>query len=196
MKKLRNILLMMAVAAAAGCENYSDTEVGYSTIFPLSGEWRVRVKNVQTNALLTQTMYTFGTYNTADNSSDIMWLRTTSSMAGGVGALRGKVSCNVGALTFSVEASDNNNLAPVQMYYLIVGGDTISTHTINNTFSVSDGKVERNAIDMPSGVSADKISFRLTVRRDTTDRGTFEGTYLMEGYRRTFWGEDESFIAF
>jgi len=43
---------------------------------------------------------------------------------------------------------------------------------------------------MPSGVTADRIKFKLAKTRSS---GV---TYLVEGYRRTRWNEDESFITF
>jgi hypothetical protein len=43
---------------------------------------------------------------------------------------------------------------------------------------------------MPSGVSSDRISFKLS---STKSPGI---TYLVEGYRRTRWNEDETFITF
>ncbi|MDR3328731.1 MAG: hypothetical protein LBS63_01305 [Prevotellaceae bacterium] len=179
MKTIKNILLMLAAAAALnGCENYSETEIEYSPIFPLSGEWRIRVTDADVDTLVTKTMYTFATYNTADNVATQMWIRTTSSMAGGVGALgavRGKVSCDVAGLSFS--GADVENLAG-------------TAALANTSFSISEGKVTRDALTMPSQAKADKISFKLTSMHKPGK------TYLLEGYRRTMWPEDETVLNF
>lgn len=156
----------------SGCENYPDHDVDYSPIYPLSGEWRVRVTDLSTNTLVTNTMYTFGTYNTADSVANQMWIRTTSNMAGGLGALRGKISCNVADLSFN-----GDNVVDI----------SVST---TETFSITEGKVVQDAISMPSGVKADKISFKHATSKVPGK------TFLFEGYRRTLWPDDEIFITF
>jgi hypothetical protein len=171
MKTIKLLLVLFSLAIVASCENYPDREVEYSPIFPLSGEWRVRVTDMNTNALVTSAMYTFGTYNTSDNATNQMWIRTTSNMAGGLGAMRGKISCDVADLSFSGENISDASAASA-------------------TFSITEGKVTLEAISMPSGVKADKISFKYTTSKVP---GT---TFLFEGYRRTLWPADESFVTF
>ncbi len=172
MKAIKILLILFSLAAFAGCENYPEINVEHTAIYPLSGEWRIRVTDLSTNTLVTNTMYTFGTYNTTDNKADQMWIRTTSAMAGSIGTLRGKISCNVADMSF--------------------GGTDITDVSVTTgaTFSITEGKITLNAIDMPSGVKADKISFKLTTSKVAGK------TFLFEGYRRTLWGEDESYRTF
>lgn len=172
MKTYKLIFILLFFVSWAGCENYPDSDIEYSPIFPLSGEWRIRVTDASTGTLVTNTMYTFGTYNTSDNDKDQMWIRTTSSMAGGLGTLRGKITCNVADLSFSA-----SNISDISV-------------TSETTFTITEGKVTLDAITMPSGAIADKISFKYTT-------GKVSGkTFLMEGYRRTLWEDDESYREF
>ncbi|GHT69650.1 hypothetical protein FACS189452_10410 [Bacteroidia bacterium] len=174
MKKiLKTFALLLAVTALVGsCENYTDEEIGYTPVFAVSGEWRIRVTDFDADTLVTTTMYTFGTYNTADNSTSEIWIRTTSSMAGGLGALRGKISCGLSDLTFGATNANDISVAA------------------GATFSITEGKITKDALSMPSGVKADKISFKYTTSKKPGK------TYLFEGYRRTMWPEDDSFRTF
>ena len=171
------IALFSLVVLSTACENYSDTPIGYSPIFPISGEWRIRIKELGPDTLLkTATgavaMYTFGTYNTSDNQTNVMWIRTTGAMVSGLGTLRGKINCDVPSLSFN-----GSNVPDI----------SVATDV---KFTITEGKVSLNAIDMPSGVKADKISFRFT----STKTGSRD--FLFEGYRRTLWNEDETYSGF
>lgn len=177
MKSIIRSLILFCVFAASfiSCETYSDPTVDYAPIYPLSGEWRVRVTNLSTNALISSSMYTFGTYNTEDNSSTQMWMRTTSSLPSSLGTLKAKIDCDVASLSFSV--ANGNNLH-------------VTTNAVLGTVTITEGKVTLNSVTMPSGVTSDRIAFKLT---STKSPGI---TYQVEGYRRTRWNEDESFITF
>ena len=177
MKSIIRSLILLCVFAASfiSCETYSDPKVDYTPIYPLSGEWRVRITNLSTNALIAQSMYTLGTYNTEDNSSTQMWVRTTSNLPSSLGTLKAKIDCVVPSLAFSVANGNNLN---------------VTTNAILGTVTITEGKVTLNSVAMPSKVTSDRISFKLT---STKSPGI---TYLVEGYRRTRWNEDESFITF
>ena len=177
MKSIIRSLILLGVFAASfiSCETYSDPKVDYTPIYPLSGEWRVRVTNLSTNALISSSMYTLGTYNTEDNSSTQMWMRTTSNLPSSLGTLKAKIDCDVPSLSFSVTNGNNLN---------------VTTNAILGTVTITEGKVTLNSVTMPSGVTSDRILFKLT---STKSPGV---SYLVEGYRRTRWNEDESFITF
>ena len=83
--------------------------------------------------------------------------------------INGKISCNVPELSFS--GTDIMNLA----------GNVASS---DETFTLTDGKLELNGATAPSGTVCDKISFTYTT---TVDPGV---TYTVEGYRYTGWTED------
>ena len=47
--KIKSLILFIVLSATfIGCETYSDPKVEYSPIYPLSGEWRLRIKNLNT----------------------------------------------------------------------------------------------------------------------------------------------------
>ena len=169
-------LLLFSLVVISSCENYTDNPIEYSPIFPVSGEWRCRITDVATGNLVVTgtatTVYSFATYNTSDNSSTEMWIRTTTNIGGGLGTLRGKVSCDVPNLTFSAAATTRD-----------------ISHT-SATFSITDAKITREAISMPSGVKADKISFTYTTSKVPGS------TFLIEGFRQTLWEEDLTFNTF
>ncbi len=173
MRFIKSILFMvMSLFILSGCETYSDPTVEYGPIFPLSGEWRVRVKDAQADTLMTKSMYVVGTYNTANNDTDQMWIRVTTNMVGGIGTLRGKIACDVPGLTFSA-----TNAADASV-------------TTGATFSITEAKITLKAITMPSGEVADKIAFKYTTSK-------LPGrVFLFEGYRRTLWPEDETYLTF
>ena len=177
MKSIIKSLMLLCVFSASfmSCETYSDPTADYTPIYPLSGEWRVRVTNLTTNALISSSMYTFGTYNTSDYSSTQMWIRTTSSLPTSLGTLKVKISCDVPSLSFSVTNGSDLH---------------VTTNAVLGTVNITEGKVTLNSVAMPSGVTSDRISFKLTT---TKSPGI---TFFVEGYRRTRWNEDESFITF
>jgi hypothetical protein len=174
MKAFKIIMLLFTLILINSCENYTDSSIDYSPIYPMCGEWRVRITDTSTGQLVTSTVYTLNTYNTTKNDVDSMWIRVTSSMAGGLGTLRGKISCDVKGLNFSgANVPDISVIAPATA-----------------TFNITDGKITLNAIDMPSGVKADKLSFKYT----TTKVGG--KTFLFEGFRQTLWPSDQNYNSY
>ena len=185
MKSIIKSLFLFCVLAVSfmSCETYSDPKADYSPIYPLSGEWRVRIRNVNADTLVNKSgMYTFGTFNTSDNLTNQMWLRTTSSIPSFITSgktlktLLAKISCDVPSLTFSTTG--------------IVQNINVTTSAVLDSITITEGKITLNSVVMPSGVNSDRISFKLT---KTKAPGI---TYLIDGYRRTRWAEDETFITF
>jgi len=176
------ILLCVFAATLVSCETYSDPKEDNTPIYPLSGEWRVRIRNVNADTLVNKTgMYTFGTYNTSDYSSTQMWIRTTSAIptfhaTSALRTLKSKISCDVTGLSFSTTG--------------VVQNIGVSSNAVIDTITITEGKVTLNSVLMPSGVMSDRITFKLT---KTKSKGV---TYLIDGYRRTRWNEDETFITF
>jgi len=134
-------------------------------------------------------MYTFGTYNTADNVTNQVWLRTTSAIPTFAPVttiprtLKVKLSCDVSNLSFSSTGTTQNTA-------VTAFSAAYPMNSVVDTVVVTEGKITLNSVDMPSGVKSDRIYFKLT---KTKAPGV---TYLVEGYRRTLWNEDESVIAF
>lgn len=184
MKSIIKSIILFGVFAFSfvSCETYSDPKVDYSPIYPISGEWKVRITNLSTNALVATSLYTLSTYNTADNADNQMWVRLTSSIptfsptTATVKTVKAKITCNVGALSFSTTGITQNL--------------HVTTNAIVDTVAITDGSIKLKSVDMPSGVKSDRISFKIT---KTKAPGV---TYLVEGYRRTQWNEDEAVVEF
>ena len=177
MKAFKIIMLLFTLIGISSCENYSNNPIDYSPIYPICGEWRVRIKEIGPDTLLKTAagavaIYTFNTYNTSDNRVDSMWIRTTSAMVSSLGTMRGKILCDVPNLSFS-------------------GTDVTDISVATGAkFSVTEGKLTLNAIDMPSGVKADKISFKYTTTKVAGK------TFLIEGFRQTLWPADQNFTGY
>ena len=179
--KIKSFILLFVVSFAFwGCETYSDPKVEYSPVYPLSGEWRVRITNLNTNALVANSMYNLGTYNTADNATNQMWIRTTQNIptfsSAAIKTLKAKISCDVPSLSFSTNG--------------VIQNLHITTNAVIDTIVITEGKVTKNSIKMKSGVMADRIYLKIT---KTKSPGV---TYSVEGYRRTQWDEDETILDF
>jgi hypothetical protein len=194
MKSIIRSLILLCVFSASfmSCETYSDPKVDYTPIYPLSGEWRVRIRNTNADTLISKTaMYTFATYNTADYSSTQMWIQTASSIPtfSRVGTvpktLRAKIACDVTGLSFSTTAIVQNlNITASSSW------PAYAVNAVIDTITITEGKVTLNSVSMPSGVTSDRISFKL---QKSKSPGVI---YLVDGYRRTRWNEDETYITF
>jgi len=181
---IKSILLFCVLAVSlTSCETYSDPKVENSPIYPLSGEWRVRITNLTTGVMVSTTaMYTLGTFNTSDNVANQMWVRATSAIPTFITTgttpktVLSKITCDVPSLTFSTTG--------------VVQNINTTTAAVLDTIAITEGKITLNSVVMPSGVSSDRISFKLTKTKAAGN------TFFVEGYRRTRWAEDETFITF
>ncbi len=170
-KKL--FILCFILVFAASCETYKDYEIEYSPVYPLSGEWVVRFTDTSVTPA-TSGLFILSTYNTAENSTDKMWIRATSTSATAAniaytGRFTGKINCNVAAKTFGGENTANT-------YYT-----TAPLHT----FTITGGTVLTDGYDTATGGKSDKITFTIT---DTRKPGK---TITVSGFRRTRWLDDE-----
>ena len=196
MKSIIKSFFLFCVFAVSltSCETYSDPKVDYSPIYPLSGEWQVRISNVTTGVKDTAAMYTLGTYNTSDNVANQMWLRITPGIAGSVpfslvktvpNTLLSKISCDVAGLSFSTPTVAQNLTVAASKNW-----PAYAINTVVDTITVTEAKITLNSIAMPSGVKSDRITFKLT-------KSKVPGvTFLVDGYRTTRWAEDDNFIKF
>ncbi len=157
------------LAAASGCETYKDYEIEYSPVYPLCGEWLVRFTDTSVTPNVTSGLIVMSTFNTADNSTTRMWIRTTSTSSAYPGRFDGKIDCNVEGRTFSGSNALNTyyQTAPVP------------------SFTITDGIVIADGYDTATGGKSDKITFTMT---DTRKAGK---TYKISGFRRTRWLDDE-----
>lgn len=162
-------ILCFFLIFATGCETYKDYEIEYSPVYPLCGEWLVRFTDTSVTPNVTSGLIVLSTFNTADNSTNRMWIRTTSTSAAYPGKFDGKIDCNVAGKSFSGENTKNT-------YY---------TATPVPTFTITEGIVLMYGYDTATGGKSDKISFMMT---DTRKTGK---VYKVSGFRRTRWLDDE-----
>ena len=117
MKMFKNIIaLCFLLVLSAGCETYKDYEIEYSPVYPLSGEWLVRFTDTSVTPNVTSGLIVLSTFNTSDNSTTQMWIRTTSTSSSYLGRFDGKINCNVAGKSFSSENTTNTyyTTAPFQ----------------------------------------------------------------------------------
>lgn len=174
------LLLFCVTAFFTSCETYGDPDVDYSSVEKMSGEWVIRLNDANTKALLNVLGYKddkvpIYTYNTSDGSKTQMWLRIGSASISATSpyapfAVKGKVNIDLGSKTFSASDVENGFFS-------------------GKKFSVSEGKVILDGTVTPSGGKADSISFKLT---SDLHPGI---TYIVSGYRRTGWHEDDPTAA-
>ena len=164
--------LRVWILTACNSEDLS-YDIEYTPIHPLGGQYTVSVS--RNGAVVAEHVDCF-LANTSDYDTDKCWIRIgayNSANTPGDAAksyfINGKISCNVPELSFS--GTDIMNLA----------GNVASS---DETFTLTDGKLELNGATAPSGTVCDKISFTYTT---TVDPGV---TYTVEGYRYTGWTED------
>lgn len=169
------LLSCLWILTACNSEDLS-YDIEYTPIHPLGGQYTVSVS--RNGAVVAEHVDCF-LANTSDYDTDKCWIRigaynsANSANTPGDAAksyfINGKISCNVPELSFS--GTDIMNLA----------GNVASS---DETFTLTDGKLELNGATAPSGTVCDKISFTYTT---TVDPGV---TYTVEGYRYTGWTED------
>jgi hypothetical protein len=179
MKKIKYILCsVVALLSLAACETYGDYEVKYSSIFPLSGQYRIEVTEADT---LVYRNYVY-IANTSDESTTQCWIRIGSYNLSGANpySINGKISCDVENLTF--EGSNIENLA----------GNVV---TSDYTFTLTGGKVTLNGAVAPSGDASQNEDLTEDVKSDaiefTFTNSRFPGrTFKATGYRYTYWPGD------
>lgn len=156
------IALALVGLAVTGCKK-DQPDVEYSPIFPISGEWYVKVANAN-GTLARPTYTTLSTYNTSANENNVVWMKMlTSAVPYG---LLGKASCDVNAKTLSGTGITNTAFTP------------------NSKFSILEGKVLLNATTLHSKVVTDSIYVRFTTE-------TNGQTYILSGHRRSQYEEDQ-----
>lgn len=171
MKKFAYIFLMLFAAVFTACNSEDlDYDIEYSSIHPMGGQYRISIVDEAGEKVALSSSYYCYLSNTSDNATDKCWIRigNYNTSAKYEYSINGKIACDVKSLTFSGTAE---NLA----------GNVASS---DETFTVSNGKIELKGATAPSGTVSDKISFTFT-------RTNFPGkTYTVTGYRYTGWGED------
>jgi hypothetical protein len=175
MKYIRQIFtLCFLLFVSVSCETYKDYEIEYDPIYPLCGEWMIKFIDTSVTPNDTSGLVVLSTYNTADKSSNQMWIRSINNNLTGLlpvtGRFTGKINCDVTGKTFSSETVVNT-------YYI--------TSTPVPTFTITNGIVVIDGYKTATGGKSDKITFTMTDSRKTGK------VYSIIGFRRTRWPNDE-----
>ena len=176
MKRIKYAYLLLLsclwILTACNSEDLS-YDIECTPIHPLGGQYTVSIS--RNGTVIAEGVNCF-LANTTDYDTDKCWIRIGSYNSSNTVSnelkryfINGKISCTVPELSFS--GTDVLNLA----------GNVTSSE---ETFTLTDGKLELNGATAPSGTVSDKISFTYTT---TVDPGV---TYSVVGYRYTGWNED------
>ena len=161
-KTLIYVLLAFVGITASSCKK-DQPDVEVSPVYPMSGEWYVKVYNAD-NTLARATYTTLSTYNTSANSNSEIWMKMLSGTVNY--GLLGKVAVDVNAKTISGTNATNIAFTP------------------NLKFSILEGKVLLNATTLKSKVVADSIYVKYTTEKDGK-------TYILSGHRRSQYEIDQ-----
>ena len=173
--------LIFAMVGLISCDTYGDYEQEFSPVYPLSGQYYVKVIDEAGIEIVMNTITdsdgqktdVFGTYmylyNTTDNDKDKLWIKLPSDELFSTGIL-GKINCNVKDLTFSGTA----------------GNMEADGATVNGTFTVNSGILTLKSVTTPTNGKSDGIEVKYTLNGKT---------YTVTGFRRTGWDADETWSA-
>ncbi|UIR56528.1 hypothetical protein LZQ00_01600 [Sphingobacterium sp. SRCM116780] len=173
MKHIFKYFLGLLVLGIVSCKK-DQPEVEHSPIYPISGEWHTHIFNEDgtnvttlnpaTGKSFSFSIATLSTYNTANNDSDIAWMKFSNATYP-FGMLI-KVNVDVPSVT-------------------IKGGEYVNTLNVKNkSINIIDTKILQAASKQPSQVMADSIVVKYKA-------GVDGKTYLIKGHRRTQWPEDQ-----
>ena len=158
MKRIKYAYLLLLsclwILTACNSEDLS-YDIEYTPIHPLGGQYTVSIS--RNGTVIAEGVNCF-LANTTDYDTDKCWIRIGSYNSSNTVSnelkryfINGKISCNVPELSFS--GTDVMNLA----------GNVTSSE---ETFTLTDGKLELNGATAPSGTVSDKISFTYTTTVD------------------------------
>jgi hypothetical protein len=157
------LVLLLCTIFFISCEDergYDDYDAERTTTVAMNGEWFVDIKNQAGGTALAQHII-YRTYDTS-LSDGSMYIDNRS----GTYIMRGKVNTDSNALTFSA-TNEANITRP------------------GTTFTITEGKILKNAARSRSGNVVDSIYFRGVFSHTP---GT---TFIFSGHKRTGFLEDE-----
>ncbi len=212
MKKINFLLLIISLIVLNSCDLTTDPDVGGTNVQEMSGEWFLQLKDSATKDVYVD--YSLNTTsNDASNSSDKFWLIDHGSFWG----FQSKMNANVQNFTFDANNSANilYTNPPAVGARPIVALGTIKKVQSSSPYKmiVSNGKISKGTFVAPSKTNTDFLSCLATgiykkftyvaesysivngdtsmVWKITEEADEVDGPYLIEGYRRTGFLEDE-----
>lgn len=172
--KLNRILLLIAVVFAfSACETMDDPEQTFSSTYPISGQWWVKL-DVETGPNEWSEVVGYSkllTFNTASNSMDTIWISDLDPSNGFAASLWDfQVKCPID-LTDNSFGMQDSAINIVEDY--------------NIKIKVYDGFVSLGDATSISGVETDSINFKIVFEDDPGS------VYRISGHRRTGFVEDD-----
>ena len=178
MKKIK-LLFVLALAAIIGLTACQEIEPGGTAVESMCGEWVAYSPDFDY-------VFDLKTSSTANNDANqiIVTDRTAAGTSTGFWGFTVKAGCDLVAKTFSCNEVTNE-------YWTETNG-VYTPYPIK--ISIRNGKITEKAIELPSGVIADKIELEIWFE-DIADAGAPTDYYCaIVGYRKSGFFEDDDFV--
>jgi len=177
----QNILIFLAIAffSAFAFTSCNDVKPGGTAAESMAGEWVAYSSDFDMS-------FTLKTSNTSNNESNkiIITDRSASGSAAGFWGFTVRADCDLAAKTFSCTNVDNEFWTETAGVY--------TPYEIK--ISIRNGKITEKAVELPSGVKADKIEFEIWFQ-DIGDAGAPDDYFCkIVGYRTSGFYEDDDFV--
>ncbi|HEX8577550.1 MAG TPA: lipid-binding protein [Flavobacterium sp.] len=164
-----SFLSFLLIAGFASCENkgYEEYDVKTTTTIAMDGEWFVDITNQASGTTLAQHV-NYRTYDVSVDDDGSMYIENNLPSTSQY-ILRGKIGTDITALTFSSATNEAN----------------IKRLPAGATFTITEGKILKNAARSRSGNVVDSIYFKGVL-------SNLPGVQLIySGHKRTGFLEDE-----
>jgi Lipid-binding putative hydrolase len=213
MKKLNILILISGLFILQSCDKVALPEIGGTKVQEMCGEWYLRLlKATDSTQLVPYSLAT--TSNTAADVADKMWLND----GGHFFTFQSKMDVDISALTFKSQDIDNINYsgpptAPPAKPIVKLNVEKSNTSADPIKMTITGGKISKGSYTAPSKAKTDYFDSRITgiyetytyfaekytiVGTDTsvvwklkTKELESDGPYILAGYRRTGFLEDE-----
>jgi hypothetical protein len=179
MKKIKLLSFVLALTTIIGLNACQETEPGATAVESMCGEW------VAYSSYFDH-VFALKTSSTANNDADKMVVtdRNAAGTNTGFWGFTVKANCDLAAKTFSCNEVANE-------YWTETNG-VYTPYDIK--VSIRNGKITEKAIELPSGVMADKIELEIWFE-DIADAGAPADYYCtIVGYRKSGFFEDDDFV--
>ena len=179
MKSIKIISFVLALTTIVGLSSCQKFEPGGTATEAMCGEWLAYSSDFDMP-------FTLKTSNTTNNEANkiIVTDRTAAGTGADFWGFTVKADCDLSAKTFSCTNVQNDYWTETQGVY--------TPYDIK--ISIRNGKITEKAIELPSGVKADKIEFEIWFE-DIADAGAPADYFCkIVGYRKSGFYEDDDFV--
>lgn len=214
MKKLIYAGFYFLALSLVACDAGDEPDIKGTATQELSGEWFLQLTDEANEVLVSYNLFT--TSNTSANAATEMWFVDHD-----VFGAQSKVTVDPNAFTFSSTDSPNLDYAPgdapAEKPVVKLGTVKKVVSGVPQTITISNGKVLKDAFTAPSKTKTDSMYLQITGKyvADTYQASEYkittvagkpdtavvwkmtgtaiepDGPYIMSGYRRTGFREDE-----